>query len=56
MNPPSVKVCIQHIAEINAITDNPEVPTFDNSIIYEKSGLVINRVVTVFSNLRSRDQ
>ena len=23
----------QHIAEINAITDNPEVPTFDNTLL-----------------------
>ena len=29
----------QHNAEINAITDNPEVPTFDNTLLaYEKSG------------------
>ena len=46
----------QHIAEINAITDNPEVPTFDNTLLaYEKSGDLLNRVVTVFSNLRSAE-
>ena len=34
----------QHIAEINAITDNPEVPTFDNTLLaYEKSGDLLNR-------------
>ncbi|MBX7496467.1 M3 family metallopeptidase [Qipengyuania sp. 6B39] len=38
-----------HKAEIQAIIDNPEAPTFDNTIVaLEKSGQMLGRVATVF--------
>ena len=46
----------QQIAEIDAITDNPETPTFANTILaYENSGELLDRVVTVFDNLCSAE-
>lgn len=43
-------------AEIHAITQQPEAPTFANTILaYEKSGTLLNRVMTVFENLRSAE-
>lgn len=43
-------------AEIDAIIDNPETPTFENTIIpYEKSGELLSRVGTVFDNLLSAE-
>lgn len=45
-----------HEAEIEAITNNPEAPTFANTIVaYEKSGKFLDRVTTVFGNLRSAE-
>ena len=45
-----------HEAEIEAIINNPEAPTFANSIVaYEKSGKFLDRVTTVFGNLRSAE-
>ena len=38
-------------AEIDAIVNNPEAPTFANTILaYEKSGELLDRVTTVFGN------
>lgn len=46
----------QQAAEIDAIVNNPEAPTFANTILaYEKSGELLNRVTTVFGNLRSAE-
>lgn len=46
----------RHISEINAITDNPETPTFANTVLaYEKSGELLKRVATVFNNLYSAE-
>lgn len=46
----------QQAAEIDAIVNNPEVPTFANTILaYEKSGELLDRVTTVFGNLRSAE-
>ena len=43
-------------AEIDAIIDNPEAPTFDNTVLaYEKSGELLQRVNTVFGNLLSAE-
>ena len=43
-------------AEIDAIVNNPEAPTFANTILaYEKSGELLDRVTTVFGNLRSAE-
>lgn len=45
-----------HEAEIEAIINNPEAPTFVNTIVaYEKSGKFLDRVITVFGNLRSAE-
>ena len=42
--------------EIEAITNNPEVPTFANTILaLEKSGELFNRVNEVFDNLQSAE-
>lgn len=46
----------QHNNEIKAITDNPERPTFRNTIeAYEMSGRLLERVMTVFENLLSAE-
>ncbi len=46
----------QQAAEIDAIVNNPETPTFTNTILaYEKSGELLDRVTTVFGNLRSAE-
>jgi len=46
----------RHNAEIDAITNNPEAPTFANTIVaYEKSGELLNHVSTVFGNLLSAE-
>lgn len=46
----------QHDAEILKIADNPEKPTFENTIVaLEKSGEVLKRAMIVFSNLTSAD-
>lgn len=45
-----------HEAEIEAIINNPEATTFANTIVaYEKSGKFLDRVITVFGNLRSAE-
>ena len=42
--------------EIAAITDNPEAPTFANTILpYERSGELLQRTVVVFDNLLSAE-
>ena len=44
----------QHAAEIRAIADSAEAPTFENTIVaMEKSGAVLQRVATVFFGLAS---
>ncbi len=41
-----------HIAEIQAIIDNPDAPTFENTIVeLEKSGRMLSRVARVFYQL-----
>ncbi len=41
-------------AEIAKIADNPQPPTFDNTLVaLEKSGLTLNRVLSVFGQLTS---
>lgn len=43
-------------AEIDDIINNAEVPTFENTVAaYEQSGELLNRVTTVFGNLRSAE-
>lgn len=46
----------QQSAEVEAITNNPETPTFANTLAaYEASGEWLNRVAAVFENLRSAE-
>lgn len=43
-------------AEIDAIINNPEAPSFENTVLaYEKSGELLQRVNTVFGNLLSAE-
>ena len=50
----------QEKAEIEAIVNNPEAPTFENTIVaYDNSGELLNRISTVFSSdnsVNSNDQ
>ena len=42
----------EHLKEINAIADNPEPPTFDNTILaLERAGRTLERVDLIFGNL-----
>ena len=44
------------LKEANAISDNPQAPTFDNTIVaLERSGRLLNRVSAAFSNLNDAD-
>ena len=44
----------EHMAEIEAIANNTAEPTFDNTIVaMEKSGVILDRVSSVFYNLSS---
>lgn len=43
-------------AEIDVLTNNPEAPTYANTILaYEQSGELLDRVMAVFGNLRSAE-
>ena len=43
-------------AEIDAIVNNPQAPTFDNTIVaLENSGFLLNKVANVFYNLNESD-
>ena len=46
----------EHLAEVEAIANNPAPPTFENTIIpLEKAGEVLNRTATVFFSLVGAD-
>ena len=46
----------RHKAEIEAIVNNPEEPTFENTIVaYDKAGEMLSRVNSVFGGLRSAE-
>ncbi|WP_433497666.1 M3 family metallopeptidase [Sphaerimonospora sp. CA-214678] len=46
----------EHLAEVTAIADDPEPPTFENTIeALERSGRLLDRVSTVFFNQASAD-
>ncbi|MEW9534083.1 M3 family metallopeptidase [Microbispora sp. NPDC049125] len=46
----------EHLAEVEAIADNPEPPTFENTIeALERSGRLLERVSAVFFNQASSD-
>jgi peptidyl-dipeptidase Dcp len=54
--PAILKGILESRAEIAAIVDNPEAPTFDNTILaLERSGKSLNKVMGVFGNLSSTD-
>ncbi len=44
----------KHVAEVEAVVNNPEVPTFENTIVVlERSGALLTRVNAVFRGLNS---
>jgi len=46
----------QHVVEVDAITNNPEIPTFENTIVaLEKSGSLLDKVSLPFYNLLSSE-
>jgi len=46
----------EHLAEIAAVTANPEAPTFENTMLpLERGGQILERVATVFFNKSSAD-
>ncbi|RUO34438.1 dipeptidyl carboxypeptidase II [Aliidiomarina shirensis] len=46
----------EHMAEVEAIANNPEAPTFENTIVaMERSGELLTRVSRVFYNLTGTD-
>jgi len=46
----------EQMAEINVITNDPEAPTFDNTLVaMERSGQLLNRVASVFFSMASAD-
>lgn len=48
--------CEQQLAEVAAITDQSEAPTFDNTIVaLERTGQLLGRVLNVFFNKSSSD-
>lgn len=54
--PAILKGILEARAEIAAIVNNPEKPTFENTILaYERSGKSLNRVMGVFRNLSNTD-
>lgn len=45
-----------HVAEIEAIANNPEAPTFENTILaLENSGLLLNKAILTFFNVCGAD-
>ena len=55
---PAIKAGIeQKKANIQAIVDNPEAPTFENTIVaFEESGIVLERVYNTFSAIAEADK
>lgn len=50
--PAYVEAMAQHKAEIDSIVNNPEAPTFENTIVaYDNSGELLNRVSSVFGSV-----
>jgi len=46
----------QHMDEINAIANNPEPPTFENTIVaFDQAGALLRRISPVFSGLSSAE-
>jgi peptidyl-dipeptidase Dcp len=54
--PAYTEAMARHVTEIAAIANNPEAPTFANTIVtLEASGVLLERVATVFGNLSSAE-
>lgn len=54
--PAFIEAMAQHITEIETIANNPEAPTFENTLVaMEKSGEMLNRVSRIFYNLVGSD-
>lgn len=54
--PAFVEGMAQHTAEVRAIADSSEAPTFENTVVaLEKSGTLLTRVANVFFNLTGTD-
>ncbi|MCU0730129.1 MAG: M3 family peptidase, partial [Hyphomonas sp.] len=54
--PAILKGILEARAEVQAIIDNPEKPTFENTILaYERTGQSLAKVMGVFGNLSSTD-
>jgi len=52
--PAYLKAMEIHKAEIDSIVNNPEVPTFENTIVaYDNSGALLDKITPVFSSLNS---
>ncbi len=46
----------QHLEEIDAIVNNPEAPTFENTIVaLDRTGMLLNNVASIFYNLLECD-
>ena len=52
---PAIEVGMAHqLTEIRSITDNPDLPTFENTLVtLERSGRLLDRVMSVFSAVTS---
>ncbi len=52
---PAIEAGMEHqLAEIRSITENPELPTFENTLVtLERSGRLLDRVMSVFSAVTS---
>ena len=54
--PAFIEAMAQHKAEIDAIINNPDAATFENTIVaYDHSGKQLNKISAIFSNLYSAD-
>lgn len=54
--PAILKGIHQHEAEVDAIINNPEEPTFENTVLaLEKSGELLDKVLNVFGNMRAAE-
>lgn len=54
--PAFIEAMAQHMTEIETIANNPEAPTFENTLVaMEKSGEMLNRVSRIFYNLVGSD-
>ncbi|PKP41504.1 MAG: peptidase M3 [Bacteroidetes bacterium HGW-Bacteroidetes-10] len=54
--PAFVEAMAQHKAEIDSIVNNPDAPTFENTIVaYDNAGAMLDKISPVFSNISGTD-